>query len=224
MYCSRGTGRAQCAHRVLVREVPIARLQPPAPQPERFPMRKTIDCLRLSGVCLAVYTLTSTAATSPGLYNSGVNDSRQLLANGAVDPHFRLVQSADASAPGPNAFGTATITVAVNDGQYGNNLLTRTFTVTVNPVNDAPTLNAIANVTLDSSAGPKSVTMSGISSGAANEIQPLIVTATSSNPLLVPAPIVSYVNGSSAGALTLAPGSCPPWPGSITIRVTPSPS
>ena len=44
-----------------------------------------------------------------------------------------------------NAFGTATITVTVNDGQRANNTIARTFTVTVNAVNDPPTLDAIAN-------------------------------------------------------------------------------
>ena len=44
------------------------------------------------------------AATIPGLYNTGVNDSGVTLANGAVDPHYRLVQSADGSATGPSAF------------------------------------------------------------------------------------------------------------------------
>src|SRR5688572_16148030 len=41
--------------------------------------------------------------------------------------------------PVANANGTATITVTVNDGQAQNNTLSRTFTVTVNAVNDAPT-------------------------------------------------------------------------------------
>src|SRR5437867_218872 len=43
-------------------------------------------------------------APIPGLFNTGVGTNGALLANGAVDPHYRLVQSADPSAPGPNAF------------------------------------------------------------------------------------------------------------------------
>src|SRR5207248_741109 len=45
----------------------------------------------------------------------------------------------------PNANGTAVITVTVNDGQPSNNLLTRTFTVTVNAVNDPPTISDVAD-------------------------------------------------------------------------------
>jgi|GEM_PF-3769446 len=43
------------------------------------------------------------AAPIPGLFATGVNDSGTPLANSSVDPHYRLVQSADATSPGPNA-------------------------------------------------------------------------------------------------------------------------
>ena len=44
--------------------------------------------------------------------------------------------------PVADANGAATITVTVNDGQGSNNTTSRSFTVTVNAVNDPPTLNA----------------------------------------------------------------------------------
>jgi hypothetical protein len=44
-----------------------------------------------------------------------------------------------------NAFGTATITVTVNDGQSLSNTFSRTFSVTVNPVNDGPTVSVATN-------------------------------------------------------------------------------
>ena len=43
------------------------------------------------------------AATLPGLFNTGLDSNGVALVNGAIDPHWRLVQSADATAPGPNA-------------------------------------------------------------------------------------------------------------------------
>jgi hypothetical protein len=43
------------------------------------------------------------AQVVPGLFNTGVDDAGQLLNNGAVDPHYTLVQSSDPSFPGPNA-------------------------------------------------------------------------------------------------------------------------
>src|SRR5690606_22521692 len=85
-----------------------------------------------------------------------------------------------------NASGTALISVQVNDNEASNNIIVRTFTVTVNPVNDPPTLNSLANVTVDEDAGAQTVQLSGISSGAPDENQTLTVTATSSNPSLIP--------------------------------------
>ena len=67
--------------------------------------------------------------------------------------------------PVANAYGSATITVTVNDGGTSNNVVSRTFTVTVNPVNQPPTLNALANLTINENAGLQTVNLSGITSG-----------------------------------------------------------
>jgi hypothetical protein len=48
-------------------------------------------------------------AAIPGLFNTGVNNSGALLSAGSVDSHWKLVQSADARFPGPNA-------IVVNEG------------------------------------------------------------------------------------------------------------
>ncbi len=120
--------------------------------------------------------------------------------------------------PVANAFGSALITVTVNDGGTSNNIVTKTFTVTVNPVNQAPTLNAINNVTVSQNASQQTVNLSGISSGAANENQTLTVSATSSNPSLIPTPAVSYTSPNTTGSLTFTPAS--QSSGSSTITVT----
>jgi len=65
-------------------------------------MRNPTGCICLLGAVFL--NLVADAATIPGLYNSGVDNARQLLANGAIDPHYRLVQSSDPTAPGPSAF------------------------------------------------------------------------------------------------------------------------
>ncbi len=44
------------------------------------------------------------AAAIPGLFNTGVDDAGAPLGADAVDPHWRLVESADVAAPGPDAF------------------------------------------------------------------------------------------------------------------------
>lgn len=51
-----------------------------------------------------------------------------------------------------NANGTVTITVTANDGQAQNNTFSRTFTITVTPVNDVPVLGAIGNKTVNEGA------------------------------------------------------------------------
>ena len=115
-------------------------------------------------------------------------------------------------------FGSATITVTVNDGGTSNNIISRTFAVTVNPVNQPPTLNALANVTINENASLQTVNLSGISSGAANENQTLTVTTSSSNPGLVPTPAVSYTSPNTTGSITFTPVASAY--GSATVTVT----
>ena len=120
--------------------------------------------------------------------------------------------------PVANANGTATITVTVNDGQAANNLVSQTFTITVNPVNDAPTLNALSAVNVSENASAQTVSLAGIGTGAANETQTLTVTATSSNPSLIPNPTVSYTSPNATGSLSFTPAA--DANGSATITVT----
>jgi hypothetical protein len=115
-------------------------------------------------------------------------------------------------------FGSATITVMVNDGGASNNIVSRTFTVTVNPVNQPPTLNALANVNINENAGLQTVNLAGITSGAINEADTLTVTASSSNTGLIPTPMVNYNSPNTTGSITFAPASSA-W-GSAIITVT----
>src|SRR5437588_3377418 len=52
------------------------------------------------------------------------------------------------------------------------------------------TLFRSVNLTINENAGLQTVNLSGISSGATNEAQVLTVTAISSNPALIPPPMV----------------------------------
>ncbi len=85
--------------------------------------------------------------------------------------------------PAPDAFGTCLITVTASDGQPQYGTVVRTFRVTVNPVNDAPTLDAIPDAVLTQPIVPGgtlqiAVPLSGITAGAANENQLLTLSAT----------------------------------------------
>ena len=105
-----------------------------------------------------------------------------------------------------NAFGTATITVTVNDGEPSNNIVSRSFTLTVTPVNDPPTLDPLNNLNILENAGMQVVSLTGISPGPGNEkTQAVSITAMSSNPALIPNPSVNYTSPGSTGTLTFAP-------------------
>jgi uncharacterized repeat protein (TIGR01451 family) len=118
--------------------------------------------------------------------------------------------------PGTNQFGVANVTLTVRDSNGAT--ASTMFQFTVIPVNDPPGINPISPVTTNEDAGPVSVALTGISSGAPNEFQGVFVTASSSNPSFIPSPGVAYNSGSSTGLLTFA--SMPNSNGLATITVT----
>jgi hypothetical protein len=114
--------------------------------------------------------------------------------------------------PNPNQIGAATITVTVEDGGFDGNLSTtadnatfsRTFQVTVTPVNDLPTLDALSNQTIYEDDAQQTVNLTGITAGG-GEFQPLRVTATSDNTGLMPNPSVNYTSVNSTGSIIFTP-------------------
>jgi RHS repeat-associated protein/uncharacterized repeat protein (TIGR01451 family) len=104
-----------------------------------------------------------------------------------------------------NDFGDHLVTVTVRDD--GNPPLsdTKTFSVRVNAGNIQPTLDPLGDLTVAENSGPKTINLTGISSGSTNELQSLGVSATSSNPGLIPDPVVTYANPASNGVLVLTP-------------------
>src|SRR5262249_38074550 len=91
-------------------------------------------------------------------------------------------------------------------------------TVNVTSVNDAPTLNPIANPpAILEDAGLQTINLNGISAGG-GESQTLTVTALSSNTAVIPHPAVSYSSPNPTGSLSYTP--VPNAFGSATITVT----
>ena len=96
--------------------------------------------------------------------------------------------------------------------------ITRTFTVAVTAVNDAPTLTAIPDpAAILEDAMEQTVNLAGISAGG-GETQTLIVTASSNNTGLIPNPTVTYTSPDAAGSLAYTP--VPNASGSAIITVT----
>lgn len=133
--------------------------------------------------------------------------------------------------PAPNAFGVVVVSVRIEDGGFDQNLATtgdnaftiKTFTVVINPVNDAPTIDPVfvSNVPsnpVDEDFGTLDVQLTGISAGG-DENQKLQLTAISSQPIVVGNPIIEYVQGSSTATMHIK--SNPDFNGVVqfTVRV-----
>src|SRR5206468_9017395 len=102
----------------------------------------------------------------------------------------------------------------------GTNTFSRTFTVVVTAVNDAPTLNAIPDPpAILEDAGLQTVNLSGISAGG-GESQNLTVTALSNNTALIPNPTVSYTSPNATGSLSYTPVANANGSAIITVTVT----
>ena len=162
---------------------------------------------------------------------TGASNQVQTLAVTAVSGNLGLIASPAVTYTSPNSTGTlnftpvangngsANITVTVNNNGASNNIVTQGFTVTVNPVNQPPTLNALTNMTINENAGLQTVNLSGITTGASNQVQTLAVTAVSSNPGSIASPVVTYTSPNSTGTLTFAPATNGYGTNVITVTV-----
>ena len=113
--------------------------------------------------------------------------------------------------PAPNRFGSALITVTINDGQAS---ASTTFTASVAALNDTPTLSPIANLTISEDEA-----VSGIPFSVADiEGDPLNVTVSSSNATLLPAG--SLVLSGTGSSRQLAINPAPGLSGTATITVS----
>src|SRR5207249_4124478 len=93
-----------------------------------------------------------------------------------------------------------------------------TATITITPVNDAPTLNAIGNLTINEDAPLQTVNISGIAAGG-GETQTLVITATSNNTGVVPNPTVNYTSPNATGTLSFTPVANANGSALITVTV-----
>ncbi len=119
--------------------------------------------------------------------------------------------------PSANYFGTLTVNVRVNDGALNSNVFG--LQVTVLPVNDPPTFNAIADITLLEDAAQQTVTITGISPGPL-ETQQVLLTAISNNTALIPNPVFTPAYNGTAPTATFAFQPVANMFGTATITVT----
>jgi hypothetical protein len=164
--------------------------------------------------------ITSGSATENQTLVVSVSSSNpNLIPNPTLSYSSPSATGSIAFTPVADGHGSATITVVVNDGQSQYNTVAAAFSVTVKSVNDAPTLNSIANVSVTQGAGVQTVPLSGISSGAANENESLSIGAVSSNPALIPNPTVNYFTPNTTGSLGITPAVGAIGTATITVTV-----
>ena len=120
--------------------------------------------------------------------------------------------------PNFDAAGSSLITLTVTDNLGLAISPPPSFTVNVIAVNQPPTLNPINNISVPENSGPQGVSLLGITSGNPSSGQTLTVTATSSNPTLIPNPAITYTSPQSTGTLTYT--SAPNATGTAVITVT----
>lgn len=171
-------------------------------------------------------TITLTGITS------GSPTEHQVLQVGAGSSNLRLVAAPTIRYNSPantatltirpmaNGIGVATVTVTVNDGGRSNNIVRRRFTVTVQP-NQPPTLNPVANVAVVENTAAQTITLTGITSGSPLENQVLRVSASSSNPRLLPEPQIQiqYASPATTARLTFKPTANRSGTATITVTV-----
>ena len=120
--------------------------------------------------------------------------------------------------PAPNANGTATITVQVSDGQTEHHTTSRTFTLTVTPLNDAPTFTLAENITRFPGSGyTQAGFVSAISPGPADESESgqtvtLSLTGNTDPGLFTVPPTLA-----ADGSLSFTPGNTP-GVSTLTVR------
>jgi len=153
----------------------------------------------------AVDSLTVSATSSnPGL----VPNENILLAGSGAARTVTVTPTAEAS-------GSAQITVSVSDGEL---TATRQFALTVNSINDVPTVTAIPNQSVDEdeSIGALSLTVGDV------ETEPgsLIVSGTSSNPTLVPDGNITFGGSGPNRTVTVTPATDQAGTAQITVSVS----
>ena len=84
--------------------------------------------------------------------------------------------------------------------------------------NQPPEFNQPLDLVLNEDAPLQSIALTGISSGD-GVVQPVRVSATSSNPGLIPDPTVSYINSSDTGSLVVVPVANQNGTATITVTV-----
>jgi len=119
---------------------------------------------------------------------------------------------------GTSVNGSATVTVTVRDSGTSNNLVTRTFNVTVDQVNQAPTISAITNRVIAVSTSTPAIpfTINDADTPAAS----LTLSASSDNVAVVPVGSIVFGGSGNNRTVTVTPAFGQTGVANVTITVS----
>lgn len=206
VHVSDGAGLGSSAIAVTVRPVNDA------PQIEPIAAQATLEDTATAPIAVVVSDRETPAAALSVTANSS---------NPALVPDANLALGGSGAArtlvatPASNQSGTATITVRVTDGVATS---IQSFVLAVNAVNDAPTLTGLRDVLTseDTPTGALAFTVADVETSAAA----LVVTATSSNPTLLPAANIALGGSGAARTIALTPAANQFGTSLVTVRVS----
>ncbi len=116
--------------------------------------------------------------------------------------------------PSPNQSGNATITIVAGYGPWSSS---RTFVVTVTPVNDPPTLDPIPDQSTPEGTPLAAIPL--VIGDIESSPESLVLTATSANPSFVPDANLVFGGSGSNRTLSITPASAGPGASAITVTV-----
>ncbi|MDQ3534642.1 MAG: cadherin-like domain-containing protein, partial [Bacteroidota bacterium] len=186
-------------------------IESPAPISEDSPAQ-TVNLTGISAGEGETQTLTVTA----------VSNNPELIPNPTITYTSPNNTGTLTFTPVANAYGTALITVTVTDNgpATGDNVNTfsQSFSVVVNPVNDAPLINEISNqnTAIGAPLGPVTFTIGDVD----NDVNDLTVTAASSNQTLVPNANIVLAGTGANRTFTITPAAGQEGSATITLTVS----
>lgn len=142
------------------------------------------------------------------------SSNKTLIPDGSIALAGTGSDRAIAITPAANQSGTATITVTVSDG---DRTVTGTFVVTVAPVNNAPTISAVADQTVD--AGTPTSPIAFTVNDAETPADQLLVAATSDNQTLVPDGNIALGGAGAERTIVVTPAASQSGTANVTVTV-----
>ena len=161
------------------------------------------------------FTVGDAETAAGSLTVSGSSNNTTLVPNGNIVFGGSGANRTVTVTPAANQNGTANITVTVSDGSLST---PTSFQLTVNAVNDAPTITSLANqtTTTGTAVGPLSFTVGDVETGAGS----LTVSGSSNNTTLVPNANITFGGSGANRTVTVTPVAGQTGTATITVTVS----